>query len=232
MSRLDARRNGSIRQDERVAPMAWDTDALEIRPPLQQRSREAWERILDAGVVLLEEGGYEAFTIAAVCDRAQVVPRAVYARVNTKEGLFLAVYEHGIARFLADHEVFADRQRWAGMPAAELIRHAVLELVHLNNRYASFLRAVVLISGVHPEIYRRGAAYSRQLGDAFTGLILHVSDQIKHPDPRAAAWAAFDMVFSTIVLRITYGPSFATPATDDQAFAGTLAEMITRSLLG
>src|SRR3954447_14696116 len=108
--------------------MAFDADALEIRPPLQQRSREAWERILDAGVTLLEQGGYEAFTIAAVCERAQVVPRAVYARVNTKEGLFLAVYEHGISRLLAGQEVFLDDRRWAGLSAEELIRGAVREV--------------------------------------------------------------------------------------------------------
>ena len=44
-------------------------ESLEIRPPVQRRSREAWERVLNAGVELLEEGGYDAFTIAAVCDR-------------------------------------------------------------------------------------------------------------------------------------------------------------------
>ena len=27
------------------------TDDLEVRPPKQQRSREAWNRVLDAGVV-------------------------------------------------------------------------------------------------------------------------------------------------------------------------------------
>ncbi len=32
--------------------------------------------MLDAGVALLEEAGYEGFTIAAVCERAQVPPRA------------------------------------------------------------------------------------------------------------------------------------------------------------
>ena len=103
--------------------------SLDVRPPLQRRSREAWQRVLDAGVELLEEGGYPAFTIAAVCDRAQVAPRALYTRVDTKDALFLAVYEHGIARVRADHTPLidekrfgvglvlgqaVDRERWAG----------------------------------------------------------------------------------------------------------------------
>ncbi|MFC7535353.1 TetR/AcrR family transcriptional regulator [Actinoplanes sp. GCM10030250] len=231
MSRLEYEARSDIGQDGPVAPMTFDADALEIRPPLQQRSREAWERILDAGVALLEEGGYEAFTIAAVCERAQVVPRAVYARVNTKEGLFLAVYEHGIARFLAEQEVFTDPHRWAGLDPEQLIRAAVQALVNINTRYGAFLRAIVLISGVHPEVYRRGAGYSRRLGEAFTGLLLTVRSHINHLDPEAAAWAAFNMAFSTLILRITYGPAFATPSTDDDAFAEMLAEMLGRSLL-
>ena len=71
---------------------------LTIRPPRQERSRRAWARVLDAGVTLLEEAGYEGFTIAAVCHRAQVPPRAVYDRAPSKDALFLAVYEHGMAR--------------------------------------------------------------------------------------------------------------------------------------
>ena len=72
-------------------------DDLEVRPPKQQRSREAWNRVLDAGVAILEDGGYDAFTIAAVCERASVAPTAIYARTTSKDALFLAVYEHGIA---------------------------------------------------------------------------------------------------------------------------------------
>ena len=61
------------------------TESLAIRPPLQQRSRRAWARILDAGVALLEEGGYEAFTIAAVCERAQVPARRCLLRTPGAE---------------------------------------------------------------------------------------------------------------------------------------------------
>src|SRR3954454_23905368 len=98
------------------------TDAadLEIRPPRQQRSREGWNRVLDAGVALLEEGGYDAFTIAALCERAGVAPRAVYARADNKDALFLAVYEHGAQRLRAEHAVFADDARWQALEPVDL----------------------------------------------------------------------------------------------------------------
>src|SRR3954447_5190273 len=100
---------------------------LQVRTPKQRRSREAWNRVLDAGVAILEEGGYDAFTIAAVCERARVAPPAIYARTTSKDALFLAVYEHGIARLRADQEVFADTARWADLPPVDLVRDAVAE---------------------------------------------------------------------------------------------------------
>src|SRR3954469_18447828 len=63
----------------------WSEEALvdsAIRPPMQKRTREQWSRVLDAGVTLLEEGGYEAFTIPAICERAQVAVSAIYARAD------------------------------------------------------------------------------------------------------------------------------------------------------
>src|SRR3954452_7075043 len=127
---------------------------LEVRPPQQRRSREAWNRVLDAGVAILEDGGYEAFTIAAVCARARVAPPAIYARTTSKDALFLAVYEHGIARLRTEQQVFADERRWAGLAPDALVREAVNEMVGISFRHERFLRAVVLISAAHPEVRR------------------------------------------------------------------------------
>jgi AcrR family transcriptional regulator len=45
-----------------------------VRAPRQARSRATWARVLDAGLELLEEGGYEAITIDALCLRASATP--------------------------------------------------------------------------------------------------------------------------------------------------------------
>ena len=63
---------------------------LDIRLPQQTRSKEAWERVLDAGAQIIADYGYDGFTIASVCERAGVAPRFIYDRVNDKETLFLA----------------------------------------------------------------------------------------------------------------------------------------------
>jgi AcrR family transcriptional regulator len=206
--------------------------ALEIRPPLQRRSRETWAKVLDAGVAVLEDGGYEAFTIAAVCARAQVAPTVLYARTTSKEALFLAVYEHGIARLRAGGAVFDDAARWAGMAPAELVRSAVAEAVGISLRHERFLRAVVLVSAVHPEVRRRGSRYSRELGEGFARVVLTAREAITHPDPEAAVRSCFGTVFAALVIRTAYGAGFATAeSVDDEQFVAELGETAVRFLL-
>jgi AcrR family transcriptional regulator len=214
---------------ERMGPM--DVD-LEVRPPKQQRSREAWNRVLDAGVAILEDGGYDAFTIAAVCERAAVAPTAIYARTTSKDALFLAVYEHGIAGMVAEQQVFVDDDRWAGLSPAELIRSAVAEMVGISLRRQRFLGSIVLISAAHKEVARRGSRYARELGDGFTRVVLGAPDAIRHADPDAAARACFGTVFAATIIRVAYGPAFATPSpVDDATFVADLGETAVRYLL-
>ncbi len=205
---------------------------MEVRPPLQRRSREAWSRVLDAGVAILEDGGYDAFTIAAVCERAQVAPTAIYARTTSKDALFLAVYEHGIARLRSDQQVFADEARWTGLAPAELVRAAVAETVGISLRHERYLRAVVLVSAAHPEVRRRGSLNSRLLGEQFVRIVLGARSAIRHADPETAVWTCFETVFATSIIRVAYGAGFSTPVpVDDDVFVAGLGETAVRYLL-
>lgn len=206
-------------------------EPLVVRSPQQKRSREAWGRILDAGVAILEEGGYEAPTIAAVCERARVAPRAIYDRIDNKDALFLAVYEHGMARVRGDQRVFTEEDRWRGLAADEVVEQAVREVAGIFLRHAALLRSVVLISGAHPEVYRRGAIYSRELGDLFAGVLLRARGQMQQPDPETAVQAAFTTVFSALVVRVAYGRAIAAPDLDENTFLASLGTMVSRYLL-
>jgi AcrR family transcriptional regulator len=205
---------------------------LEVRPPKQERSRAAWSRVLEAGVAILEDGGYDAFTIAAVCGRAGVAPTAIYARTTSKDALFLAVYEHGIARLRAEQRVFADEGRWAGLTPSALVRSAVAEMVGISLRHQPFLGAIVLISAAHEEVARRGSRYAQEVGDGFTRVVLRAADAVTHPHPETAIRACFDTVFASSIIRVAYGPGFATPSpVDDDTYVADLGETAVRYLL-
>lgn len=209
-----------------MPPIQGVDTSLQVRPPRQRRTSEQWLRILDAGVRLLEDQGYDGFTIPALCERAGVPPRALYARADSKDALFLAVYEHGMQRILADHAVFRDSGVWAGLDDHELVARAVGAVVRIFGDHRDLLRAVVLISGAHPEVARRGEAYRRELGALFGAVLEPLDRASTHPSPEAARSFAFSVVFSTLVVGTAYGPGFGS---DD---VPELTRVVERSLLG
>ena len=58
-----------------------------VRPPKQRRSRESYERVLEAAHTLLEENGFDGFTIQEVAARSGVSVGAIYERFGNKESL-------------------------------------------------------------------------------------------------------------------------------------------------
>lgn len=201
---------------------------LVVREPRQQRTREQWDRVLDAGVLLLEEGGYEAFTIAALCERAGVPPRALYARAATKDALFLAVYEHGMKRVLASENAFDEAER--ELDDVQRIKQAVRSLVRVFAENDAFLRSVVLISGAHPEVQRRGEAYRSAISGRFVAALApidgHAARSDRSTDEREFC---FSLVFSAMVVRTAYGPGFG-PNGDVDALSEELVRMALRYL--
>jgi AcrR family transcriptional regulator len=203
---------------------------LAVREPRQRRTRQQWERILDAGVRLLEENGYEGFTIAALCARAEVPPRALYARAATKDALFLAVYERGMSRVLAGHQVFAEVDRWDFDDDHRRVEQAVRYLVEIFIGNAAFLRAVVLISGAHPEVRRRGEAYRNAIGELFTAVLAPLDAHASHDNPAREREFCFSLIFSAMVLRTAYGPRFG-PTGGEEILIQELVTMAQRYLL-
>jgi AcrR family transcriptional regulator len=206
------------------------SDDFAVRPPQQQRSRESWERILTAGVELLCEGGYEAFTIAAVCDRAGVPPRAIYARVDAKEGLFLAVYEHGMAHVREQVQAVFENPAVVPESASRQVDDLVRGIADVFHGHRAFLKPVLLLSSTHPEVHRRGSAYSREMGENFTSALRQVVYSIEHEEPAAALQFCFSMVHSAVVMRTMYGAGFAVPPVSQEQFAESLATAASRYL--
>lgn len=203
-----------------------------VRPPLQKRSREAWTRVLDAGVELLAERGYEGFTISAMCEAAGVAPRFIYDRVDGKDDLFLAVYEHGIERVRSGQFDMQPEARWVGLAPDPLVRAAVQVVGERFRENAPFLRAVVLLSSTVTEVAKRGASYRAEFEDQFVALLTRIAGEIQHEDPMAALRYCFDTAFAAWVVRVAYGAEFSSLELDDEAFDRRLQELAVRYLLG
>ncbi|WP_051218042.1 TetR/AcrR family transcriptional regulator [Nocardioides insulae] len=185
---------------------------LTVRPAQQQRSREAWARVLDAGVAVLSEGGSEGFTIAAVCHRAGVTPPTIYRRAPNKDALFLAVYQHGIEKIRSTEESLDSVQGSDAASVDEVVCAAVDVVARIFIAHQGFLHAVIVISATNATVREHGVEASNTLADLFNRL----TDSVTPESHTALRAAVFQMCFGALVLRTGFGADFASPLPVDE----------------
>lgn len=179
-----------------------------IRPPLQRRSQESLERVLQAGAELLLDVGYERFTLQEVSRRSGVSIGSIYARAPSKEALILAIYDREMARVSAANERLRETAQFDGLEARELIMALVELMARSTLEHADILRVFMYRALVDPEIWRRGSDRSSELSRAFEGALLVHKNEFTHPDPELAIDVAFRFVYNTLVRRVSHGENF------------------------
>ncbi|WP_354246928.1 helix-turn-helix domain-containing protein [Agromyces sp. PvR057] len=177
------------------------TDA--VRPPLQARSRDAWERVLAVGLDLLRTEGYDAFTMGEICRRAGVSAPSIYARVDGRSGLFLAVYDRGMRAVAATE----DRALEASGGTIEGVARAMAAVF---SEHRDLLRSVIVRAAAEPALLDRGAELSR-------GVVERFASRLEHVDPERAAMLVRTL-YTECSFRAMYGSEFWRPTaeTDDE----------------
>lgn len=179
-----------------------------VRPPLQARSRAGWERALEVGLELLQEGGYEALTVSEVCRRAAISAPSLYARVDGRLGLFRAVYERGMAQVIVTEDrVFAE--------ASGSLERTVDAVVEVFETHGALLRAVIRHAASDPDLLHRGAAESRRVLDRIVDAL--------PPAPSEAATIVARLLYTESAFRAMYGERFWSDAGESrEAFSSRL----------
>ena len=190
----------------------------QIRPPQQRRSQESLERVLQAGLELLQEAGFEGFTLQEVSRRAKVSIGSIYARAASKEALILAIYDREMERIAAEQERISAASHREGLSSRELVETLVREMAQIMLDHAASLRVFMHRSAIDPEIWRRGSERSHVLANVFETSLLEHADELSHPDPELAIDVTYRFVYAALARRITHGPSFESPreTSDDE----------------
>lgn len=178
-----------------------------VRPPKQRRSRESYERVLDAAHALLEENGFEGLTVQEVAARSGVSVGAIYERFGNKETLLRAVHARLMESMSEAHEAI-------GVPpanvdgAAAAIAVVVAGMARVMNDNRKALRAFMHLGAVDDVISARGSKASIALSRNFKRGLLPYASQFRHPDPDVALDVAFRIAYSTLARQVMYGPVF------------------------
>jgi AcrR family transcriptional regulator len=182
--------------------------APSIRPPQQERSRASFERMLAAGAKLLEERGYDAFTLAEVSRRAKVSIGSIYGRVQSKDDLVHEIHLRAMQEIGAEHRDAITASDTSRLSTVALVAEAVREFSEPIHKHARLLRVFMHLGAIDDVIAGSGSESSREAGRRFKELILARRDEIAHPDPELAVDVAFRMAYCTLARQIMYGPTF------------------------
>lgn len=181
------------------------TEPTTDRPPaLQERSRRSQQDILLAGYALLEEGGVDALTVAAVAERAGMAVGSVYRRFGDKEGLLLAI-QHAFTENLQTEitaRMSVERLRLLRDPAVT-IAEVVGAITDAFQAHEALLRVFLLLGVRHEAVRAEGSRVSVADNRRFAEALRHTP--IAHPNPEAALDFAFRLVYATIAHRVTQG---------------------------
>lgn len=170
----------------------------------QQRSRRSQQDILAAGYALLEEGGVEALTVAAVAERAGMAVGSVYRRFGDKEGLLLAIqraFAENLQTEIAER-MSPERLRLRRDPASA-IAEAVGALSDAFQAHEALLRVFLLLGTRHEGVRQEGVRVSVEGNHRFADALRHAP--VAHPDREAALDFAYRLVYGTISHRVTQG---------------------------
>ena len=178
-----------------------------VRPPKQRRSRESYERVLDAAHTLLEENGFEGFTVQEVAARSGVSIGAIYERFGNKESLLRAVHVRLMEAMLEADERAGDPTAGAET-AGEAILDAVVAMARTMNTNRRALRAFMHLGAVDEVISARGSEASIAVSKGFKRSLAPYAGEFGHPDPDVALDVAFRIVYSTLARQVMYGPVF------------------------
>ncbi|MEU2859271.1 TetR/AcrR family transcriptional regulator [Streptomyces mirabilis] len=181
------------------------TESPAHRPPaLQERSRRSQQDILQAGYALLEEGGVDALTVAAVAERAGMAVGSVYRRFGDKEGLLLAI-QHAFTENLEAEilqRVSVERLRILRDPAVA-IAETVGAFTDAFQSHETLLRVFLLLGTRHQAVRAQGSRVSVEGNHRFAEALAHIP--IAHADRAAALDFAYRMIYATVAHRVTQG---------------------------
>jgi AcrR family transcriptional regulator len=178
-----------------------------VPPALQARSRLTQDRIFAAGTRLLEEGGPEALTVAAVAAAAGVAVGSVYRRFGDKERLLLAIQAGFTQNFGAEFgQRVADTGLTAAAPPAEVIAAAVVGVAQTFRAHARLLRVFMLLGTQHPAVLEEGSAASIRGGRIFRDTVMLAAPALRHHvDVEAAIDFAYRLTYAACAHRVIHG---------------------------
>lgn len=158
-------------------------EAGSLRPPKQARSRATLDRIANAALELMEEGGVENATIGAIVKRAGASVGSFYARFPGKDDLIHYLQDRIWAEATERWDEALAAQDWGAL-SLEAVVEGVVGLLLRSFRADYHQREILGRERRHDdEGARRVFGFHQHILATVTPLIMAHRAEITHPNP-------------------------------------------------
>jgi len=189
----------------RIQELEW------VKPPLQTRSAQTLERILEAAEELIAEGGAEKTTVAEVARRANSSVGALYARFADKEALLRTVAERFYLQAVDTVEAVLEPSRWDDYSVRELVESAVAFLVKIFYQKRRLIRAATLRASNDESLNALGERLGDVVAQHLIEVLRHRGETAGHRNPDQAIHLCVWLVMSAFHARCLYSDDSSAP---------------------
>jgi AcrR family transcriptional regulator len=180
-------------------------DSAHSRKPKQSRSRESFDRVIEAATELLRERGAQTLTLAEVSRRSKVSIGSIYCRVESKDDLIRVVHARALGNMEHEFAAIINGIRRKRLPLRDLVPLLVRELAQYLRRHADLLSAFIERGAQDPVIASVGRKAHAQTALDFRLLLLERQNEFVHPDPERAAATCFTIVYGALARYLGLG---------------------------
>lgn len=184
-----------------------ETIMAKARVPQQGRSKASFERMLATAEELMTQRGSDEFTLNEVAKHGKVSIGSIYCRFASKDDLIHVVQLRVLERVDTDMlAAIAGVQERCG-DLIDRVHDLVQSVAEVLRRYAEVLRPLMLRASGDPVIASIGKRSYSRTSEAVIDALLTCEREIRHPDPRHAADAAFRILYAAIARYLGFGSS-------------------------
>jgi AcrR family transcriptional regulator len=200
------------------------------REPKQARSRQSFEKTIEAALALLQERGSDEFTLADVSARSGVSIGSIYARFQGKDELIRVAHGRKMDDIDAvSNHLFESLSISPDAGLESVVQAAVDRTIEVLRRYAEILRPFMLRATQDETISTRGAASHAVLAKNFADVLNQWNEGFLHETD--VDWS-FNVVYSVVARRLGLGSTMEGSGNFDwREIAEKLAGMVASYLL-
>ena len=138
-----------------------------VLPANQARSRNARDRLLQAGERVFARLGYDAAHVSDIAQAAECSVGSFYRRFRDKEAFFKALHQRFTERNLDNAAKFFTQEQWQEQPTAAMLRTLISNTALIMKRNHGFFRALFQrsLAGAGADYWPRMRAGTQRQGE-------------------------------------------------------------------